>query len=147
MKRFALTFLLFLSALVLGAQEVDSTLVGHSILSDLQGSGVRVNQSQRMRGALDRYVREGPSKKIPGYRIRVFFGSDRTARAQSESVSGALRAAYPDHEVYWNFESPNFKVTIGNFRSRDEALQLYNQLKGSYPTALIIKENIRYPRL
>lgn len=145
MKRFALILLaLLLPALTLGAQAVDSTLVGHSILSDL-GSGVRVNQSQRMRNALDRYVQDGPSKKIPGYRIRVFFGSDRNARARSEGIVAGLQGAYPDHEVYRSFESPNFKVTIGDFRSRDEALQLFNQLKGQFPTALIIKENIRYP--
>ena len=48
--------------------------------------------------------------------------------------------------MYRTFESPNYKVTVGDFRSKDEALGIYNALKGTYPTAYIIKETINYPR-
>ena len=40
----------------------------------------------------------------------------------------------------------DYKVTIGDFRTKDEALRIYNALKGTYPTAYIIKENINFPR-
>ena len=48
--------------------------------------------------------------------------------------------------VYRTFESPNFKVCVGDFRTKDEALKLYHALKSSYPTAIILKETINYPR-
>ena len=52
---------------------------------------------------------------------------------------------YPGVKVYRTFESPNFKVSVGDFRTKDEALRLFNELKILYPTAFIIKENINYP--
>ena len=56
-----------------------------------------------------------------------------------------VRAQFPEIGVYRSFESPNYKVTVGNFRSKDEALRIYNALKKTYPTAYIIKDNIEYP--
>ena len=47
--------------------------------------------------------------------------------------------------MYRTFESPNFKVSVGDFRSKDEALRLFNELKVQYPAAFLIKENINYP--
>ena len=57
-----------------------------------------------------------------------------------------LKGQYPSLGVYLSFESPNYKVTLGDFRTKDEALAIYNALKNAYPTAYIIKESINYPR-
>jgi hypothetical protein len=124
---------------------VDSTLLGKDIFT-IMGGGVRVNQPRTLKTAFDRYVRDNASKPMSGYRIRVFYDNGQNARTQSEGVAGYLHSAYPGHRVYRSFESPNYKVCIGDFRSKEEALRLFNALKAVYPTAFIIKENINYPR-
>lgn len=156
MKKILLTLLLVLvSGAVLRAQEfrvdtmkvsrVDSTLVGRNVLSVL-GSGVTVNQSSAMRSALDRYVQNNANKKLTGYRIRVYFENGQNARARSEAIARSVSNAYPGMGVYRTFESPNFKVMVGDFRTKDEALKVYQSLKASYPTALLLKDTINYPR-
>ena len=155
MKRFlVITLLALLPCLVLRAQEyrvengsaqVDSALVGRSILSVL-GPGVTVNQSRTMRSAFDSYVSNNAGKKLTGYRIRVYFDNGQSARTRSESIARSISNAYPGIGVYRTFESPNFKVTVGDFRTRDDALKVYHSLKSSYPTAIILKETINYPR-
>ncbi len=156
MKKILLTLLLVLvSGAVLRAQEfrvdtmkvsrVDSTLVGRNVLSVL-GSGVTVNQSSAMRSALDRYVQNNANKKLSGYRIRVYFENGQNARARSEAIARSVSNAYPGMGVYRTFESPNFKVMVGDFRTKDEALKVYQSLKASYPTALLLKDTINYPR-
>jgi hypothetical protein len=37
-------------------------------------------------------------------------------------------------------------VCVGDFRTKDEALKVYHALKASYPTALILKDVINYPK-
>jgi len=149
MKKILLTLLLVLvSGAVLRAQEfrvdtmkvsrVDSTLVGRNVLSVL-GSGVTVNQSSAMRSALDRYVQNNANKKLSGYRIRVYFENGQNARARSEAIARSVSNAYPGMGVYRTFESPNF-------RTKDEALKVYQSLKAFYPTALLLKDTINYPR-
>ena len=128
-----------------GSAQVDSTLMGRSILSVL-GSGVTVNQSRSMRSAFDNYVSNNAGKKLSGYRIRVYFDNGQSARTRSEAIARSVSNAFPGIGVYRTFESPNYKVTVGDFRTRDDALKVYHSLKSSYPTAIILKETINYPR-
>ena len=155
MKRLLVLFVLtLLPCLALRAQEfrvdngstqVDSTLLGRSILSVL-GPGITVNQSRTMRSAFDNYVSNNASKKLTGYRIRVYFENGQNARNRSEAVARSISGTYPGIGVYRTFESPNFKVCVGDFRTKDEALKVYHSLKASYPTAIILRETINYPR-
>ena len=155
MKRFLIIIILaLLPGAILRAQEyrvdngsaqVDSTLMGRNILSVL-GSGVKVNQSQSMRSAFDSYVSNNASKKLTGYRIRVYFDNGQNARNKSEAIARSVSAAYPGIGVYRTFESPNYKVCVGDFRTKDEALKVFHSLKSTYPTALLLKETINYPR-
>lgn len=124
---------------------VDSTLIGKDIL-DVLGPGITLDQSAPVRQALQNYVAANAEKPIPGYRIRVFYDNGPQARDKSEAIEQLLRKQFPEVLVYRSFESPNYKVSIGDFRTKDEALRIYNALKGTYPTAFIIKESINYPR-
>ena len=129
----------------LNMARMDSTFVGKSILS-VMGPGAEVNQTPQVRQALLDYVGANARKPVQGYRIRVFMDNSPQARVRSESIEQYLRHLYPGTGVYRTFDSPNYKVTIGDFRSREEALKLYNALKDTYPTAFIIKENINFPQ-
>ena len=148
--------LILLAALLVGASAlkaqdttgvvaVDSTLVGRQILSVL-GPGAQVVQTQTVKQALENYISSNAEKPIPGYRIRVFYDNSPQARVRSETIERILKQQFPGVGIYRTFESPNYKVTLGDFRTKDEALRIYNALKGTYPTAYIIKENINYPR-
>ena len=128
-----------------GSAQVDSTLLGRSVLSVI-GPGVTVNQSRTMQSALDSYISNNAAKKLAGYRIRVYFDNGQNARARSEAIARTISGTYPGIGVYRTFESPNFKVTVGDFRTKDEALKIYHALKATYPTALLLKDTINYPR-
>lgn len=151
MKRILLIFGFLLLASALRAQDttrtapIDSTLAGRDILSVL-GPGVNLQQSAEVRQALQSQVAANAERKIIGYRVRVFYDNAPTARARSESIVRTLRQQYPALGVYLSFDTPNYKVCVGDFRTKDEALAVYNALKNTYPTAYIIKESINYPR-
>ena len=123
---------------------MDTTLVGRDIMS-LVGSKVTVTQTSPVRAALNNYIFSNKGKKIQGYRIRVFYDNSPQARTRSEGIAAYLRSQYPENGVYRTFEAPNYKVTVGDFRSKEEALKVYMALKSIYPTAYFIKESINYP--
>ena len=152
MKRIIIIFALaIMGCLSASAQDslnrarMDSTYVGKTIM-DVMGPGAEVNQTPQVRQALDNYTKTNAQKQLQGYRIRVFYDNSPSARVKSESIEQYLKSQYPGNGVYRSFESPNYKVTIGDFRSKEEALKIFNALKGTYPTAYIIKENINFPR-
>ena len=150
-KFFLILFIALLGACAARAQDttrvspVDSALVGKDILKIL-GPNVTLDQSAAVRQALQNHVQNNAEKSISGYRVRVFYDNGPQARGRSEAIEQLLKKQYPGTMVYRSFESPNYKVSIGDFRTKDEALFIYNALKGTYPTAFIIKESINYPR-
>ena len=130
---------------------VDSTVLGVDILSLIgkkSGTGTAtVNQSLDIRHALSRHISANSANRMQGYRVRIFFDSDRTARANSEAIAASFSAQYPGVAVYRSHVSPYFKVTVGDFRTRDDAQRFANRLtnSGAYRTVFVVKEQINYP--
>ena len=85
--------------------------------------------------------------KMQGFRVRIFFDNKQTARAESEEIATAFSEAYPQVAVYRIYENPYFKVTVGDFRTRSQAMQFMLRIRRTYPQAFITRENISYPQL
>ena len=77
--------LLLLAGTAHAQSSVDSTILGSDIFSLIsqKGSGsVTINQSYDLRNALSRHIVSNSNTRMQGYRVRIFFDSDRTARAK-----------------------------------------------------------------
>ena len=126
--------------------QVDSTLLGRDIFSALPEQ-VIVRQPAAVRQALNRQVEKNASKTYSGFRIRLYFASSRTAREESAAVIRRFSAMYPGIQAYRSYASPNFKVSVGNFRSRLDAEALLRQIKPDFPDAFIVRERFKYPSI
>lgn len=132
--------------------DIDLSYSGKNIFdllaaSSLTSGTVNIDQTATVRSALSRHISANSGRKIQGYRVRIFFDNSQNARQRSESVASAFAAAYPDISIYRTYVSPYFKVTVGDFRSRDEAQLFAERLKGWFPSVFLVKENINYPLL
>ena len=54
---------------------------------------------------------------------------------------------YPDIRVYQSYDNPYWKISVGDFRTRESAQKLYHQLLVDYPKAFIIPQWINFPPL
>jgi hypothetical protein len=82
-----------------------------------------------------------------GYRLEIFFSSTNKAREQAERVKNEFNLVFPDIASYMLFQTPNFKVRVGDFRNKSEALKIKAQIAWKYPNAFIVKDMIRFPEL
>mgnify|MGYP000002913354 FL=1 len=82
-----------------------------------------------------------------GYRLEIFFSSGVRAREQAMDVKTEFLRKYPNEQAYMLFRSPDFKVRVGDFRTRNEALALQKKIKKSYPNAFLVKDIIQFPKL
>jgi len=157
MRRY-LFYILFSAALLFGVSSraeaqnqvdttlgpsVDSTLVGKSIFNLLPN--VTVHQSQSIMTAMNRQIAANSSRKMSGYRVRIFNDNKQNSRGASEAAMGRFKGMFPGVAAYRTYSNPFFKVTVGDFRTKSEALKMLQQLKGSFPSAFIVKETINYP--
>ena len=125
------------------APAVDSALVGKSIFNLLPN--VTVHQSQAILASMNRQIASNSSRKISGYRVRIFNDNKQNSRGASEAAMGRFKGMFPDVAAYRTYSNPFFKVTVGDFRTKSEATRLLQQVKGSFPSAFIVKETINYP--
>lgn len=82
--------------------------------------------------------------QIDGYRIQLFFDSERSA---INDARGTFISKYPRIDTYTTYNAPNFFLRVGDFRSRLEAEKVKEELSGYFPTSFIVMEKINLPRL
>ena len=167
MKKLILFLIALLSALVLSAQEntaptgmvavdsivyrpaaaSDAALEGRSVFSVLsnESRGITISQDPSIVTGMNAHVSHNRQKKLNGYRVRIFFDNKQDSRGASEVALNRFRGAFPGVSAYRTFTSPHFKVTVGDFRTKSEAIRTLQRVKGMFPNAFIVKEQINYP--
>jgi hypothetical protein len=118
-----------------------------AILEDFLGK-LNVRQDARITDMLIRHSQINQKRNgTDGYRLEIFFSSDARAREQAMKVKHEFNLVFPDVASYMLFQTPNFKVRIGDFRNKSEALKTKAHIASKYPNAFIVKDMIRFPEL
>ncbi len=78
------------------------------------------------------------SGQYKGYRIQVI---STTKRDQAFKVKAELLSRFPDQKSYTMYQSPYFKVRIGNFIKKADAEKLRKQLNQIYPQGVYVVED------
>ena len=157
MKRLLFTVLsLLIAGITARAQDinpnVDPDYEGRDIFVLLNqnenGKGkVVIHQSRELQDAFRNQVYKNSYRKINGYRIRIYSGNSQDARRRSEEIAAGFAATHPGIPIYKSYSNPFFKVTVGDFRTRDEALRFAESIAGRYQSAFLVREPINYPSL
>ncbi len=140
MMRHVLTIgLVFLFRIILPAQtEGEGSLV---IRQDALIDTI-LNDYQAMR--LD--MMNNPEQKgIPGYRIQIFFDSGLNSSNRAGKAREEFLLQLPDIPAYVSWKAPNYRVRVGDFRTKLEAERALQTIIIYYPNAWVIKDEINFP--
>ncbi len=118
--------------LALPAERDSLTMVNATVHIEEQGdAAVIVNKNLR-----------ASVKAVRGYRIVIFMSNTQTARRDAVAAQENFLALFPQEQSYLTYENPYFKVAVGNCTSHEEAMILLGRLRGTFPKAFIMRENI-----
>jgi len=82
-------------------------------------------------------------KALKGYRIQIFFGSLEQARqVRADYIRGNSSESCVIRQVV-----PSYSVRVGDFRNTQEAYLRLSELKGLFPTAIVVPDEIDLPPL
>ena len=98
-------------------------------------------QDDRLDGLYELYLeklRENPT--IQGYRIQIISGANRDA---VNNVKKKFYSKFPELRPYVVYQQPNFKLRVGNFRTRLEAYKQWKDIEAFFPDAFIIRDNLQ----
>ncbi|MDD2425169.1 MAG: SPOR domain-containing protein [Bacteroidales bacterium] len=135
------------------AQQPDSVLIiTKNIFDDLSGTGpagnrITISNPRGMEQMLLRHWEYSSQKKVQGFRVRIYFDNRQQARSRSSEVESHFAESYPGVPVYRTYTYPYFKVTVGDFRTRSEAMMFLRKIELDFPSAFIVRESINFPAL
>lgn len=103
-----------------------------------QDGSVSVIQDEKFEHLLAEKRRINPSITVNDrYKVQIFYGENDKARKALSDFKKEFKTI--DGTIV--FESPTYKVWVGNFTSRIEAERNLLEIKKKYPYALLIKPN------
>ncbi len=81
--------------------------------------------------------------RIEGWRVQIASSTDRQ---RIESTRTQFLALYPGVPADWAHERPYYKLRVGAFRTRQEAMAFLMQIRHSYPDAYPTRDPNIHPR-
>lgn len=116
--------------------------------TQFQEAWLQIHQDPRLEILLQRHIDYNKQKGgMNGFRIQIFFGSGRTARDDANETKARFLSYFPDTKAHIVYQSPFYKVRVGDFRTKNEALKFYRRVQLIFPTAYIIPDIIEFPHL
>ena len=81
---------------------------------------------------------------IDGYRIQIFFAESRSV---AQSQKAGFMNSFKEHKAYIDYLAPNYRIRVGNFRTKLQAEKFKQELISNYPTSIVLEEKIELPIL
>ena len=128
-------------SLAVSAQNVEQMRRG--LLNTTEGGGkVVVLEGEGVGDAISAVEAQRRGKEVSGFRIVIFSDNGQYAGDNAETVLQEFTSLYPRINAYLVYESPYFKVSVGDCLSMEEAQILMAKILGNYPKAFPRRESI-----
>ena len=77
--------------------------------------------------------------KLVGYRVQIHSGNKRQPANQTRA---SFLRIHPKTKAHLDYEQPYYKVRVGDFKTKLEALKYKNFIISEYPNCFIVKDEI-----
>jgi hypothetical protein len=83
-------------------------------------------------------------KKIDGFRIQITSFAGANSNTSIEKITVQFTNQFPDIPCYKSYLAPNFRLRVGNYRTKLEAFRALQKISPAFPGAFVIKEQIDF---
>ena len=115
--------------------------------TSIEGSSVNVMDDEGTRSAVRAVEAQRRKGEVSGFRIVIFSNNGQYASDNADNVLKEFKSLYPHINAYLVYESPYFKVSVGDCLSMEEAQILMAKILPNYPKAFPRRESIKLDAL
>ncbi|MCL2167812.1 MAG: SPOR domain-containing protein [Lentimicrobiaceae bacterium] len=83
-------------------------------------------------------------KKIDGFRIQITSFSGVNSRTSIENMAEQFKQQFSTIPFYITYFEPNFRLRVGNFRTKLDAYKMLQKISLSFPGAFVLKDQIDF---
>ncbi len=102
---------------------------------------VTIHESARIQGLMKDYA--STKQPLKGYRVQIFLGD----RSKAEEIRRSFLVKHPDTPAYLDYLAPNFRVRVGDQRTKLDGEKLKQALLNEFPGLYVVPCEIEMPRL
>ena len=107
------------------------------------GANIEITEDSSVQAAIAAVEAQRSSSEVSGFRIVIYSDNSQYAGDNANATLSNFRSKYPHINAYLSYESPYFKVSVGDCLSMEEAQILMAQILPNYPKAFPRRENIK----
>ena len=114
----------------------------------LSGGNVHLVQDNSIKDLVNlQLTQQKALNGVRGYRISIYLGQGQEARVNANKVRSNFISKYGDENVECHiiFEYPVYKIYVGDFRTKSDAMRFYQKIEKDYPNGFIREDIIAFP--
>ena len=143
MKSLICIIVLILSASGYTGAQTSSNILADPHTASESGGMVKIVQSESIANVLLLHLEaQRKSNQKNGYRICIFADSGQEANRKAENVRSVFMSMYRDIRPYKTFNSPFYRVYVGDYKTKSEAMKFLKTLERNFPNAYIVYDVI-----
>ncbi len=101
---------------------------------------ITIEQSARMRALVNTHISMNKrAGGVEGFRVQLYSGVGNKARQEALEVKGKVLSEHPQENIFVEYSAPFWRVRVGSFRHKHEALPLLSRLKKNFPACYVVK--------
>lgn len=77
-----------------------------------------------------------------GFRVQLTSESGQGSQARANDVKARFMSNYKNVNTYLVWEAPNFKIRVGDFKSKFEAAMFWKQIQADFPNSYVVEDKI-----
>ncbi|MDG5800961.1 SPOR domain-containing protein [Marinilabiliaceae bacterium ANBcel2] len=147
MKILVLMFALVVSCVtVCGAEYGDYNIQDDpfsKIENRSQGEGaITIRQSSDLQNLVKLFIDQNRSADgVEGYRIQLYSGTGAEARREAAEIRSKVLGQFEDEHILVEYNAPFWRVRVGAYRHKHEALPTMQRLSEKFPSCYIVRDS------
>lgn len=81
---------------------------------------------------------------VEGFRIQLTAAAGVNSQSSVQKVCDEFKAQFPNIPTYITFAEPYFRLRVGDFQTKLDAVNALKRIQAIYPGAYIIKDEINF---
>jgi hypothetical protein len=128
-----------------------STIIAFMIQGSIKAqeavSYIKIHQDESINRLLAKHIKTNEYHPyIEGYRIQLYSISGVNSRDKANRFKAEFLIKNPHADVYITYQAPYYKVRIGDFRTKINALAYLQTISKQYPSGFIVKDEIHFTK-
>jgi hypothetical protein len=117
-------------------------IVCFSAFSQKTSGSLVIHFDRGVESAIQGYIAQVTEEKPKGFRVQLCSESGNNAKTIANGIKSQFLSKYRDVPAYLIWESPNFKVRVGDFKTRLDATLFWKQIQDQFPQSYVVMDQI-----